>query len=208
MAGLHWYTIVLIISALLSSAVLGFLLHFIIAANSHKLQRIGRRVDFLTKFNPPLGASLLPHQITLSDGENQYKFEQISVADIHFNNQGTQDFEELNLRLTLSEKDAAIYIESHSSDRSHEIEQLTFVNFAEPKSEIDFILRPLNRGDSYSLRLLIISSEPLQEPGQINFSSPQAVEFVHLPTITEVLEKTAASTSIAIGPFNLSFDNK
>lgn len=208
MADLHWYTIILIISALLSSAFLGFLLHFIITANSHKLQIIGRRVDILTKFNSPLGASLLPHQITLSDGEIQYKFEQISIADIHFNNQGNQDFEELKLKLTLAETDSAIYIESYSSDRSHEIEQLTFVSFAEPKSEIDFILRPLNRGDSYSVRLLIISSEPLQEPGEINFSSPQAVEFVHLPTIREILEKTAASTSLSIGPFNLSFDNK
>lgn len=208
MEELHWYTIVLIISALLSSAILGFLLHFLIAANTHKLQRIGRRVDTLTKFNTPLGASLFPHQITLSDGEIQYKFEQISVADIHFNNQSIQDFEEFKLRITLSEKDLALYIESQCSDRSHEIEQLTFVNFADPKTELDFILRPFNRGDSYSLRLLILTSQPQKQPGEIHFSSPHAIEFVNLPTIAEVLEKTAASTSIALGPFNLSFDNK
>jgi hypothetical protein len=69
-------------------------------------------------------------------------------------------------------------------------------------------LRPFNRGDSYSLRLLIISHEPKKQPGEIHFSSPHSIEFVNLPTITEVLEKTAASTSIALGPFNLSFDNK
>ncbi|HEY9810069.1 MAG TPA: hypothetical protein V6D13_12140 [Halomicronema sp.] len=105
-------------------------------------------------------------------------------------------------------KDLAIYIESQASDRSHEIEQLTFVNFAEPKTELDFILRPFNRGDSYFLRLLIITPEPKKQPGKIHFSSPQPIEFVNLPTITEVLEKTAASTSIALGPFNLFFDNK
>jgi hypothetical protein len=80
------------------------------------------------------------------------------------------------------------------------------ITFADPKSKIDFFLRPFNRKDSYLLRLLILTSEKSKQLSDIEFSSPEVIRFVDLPTTKELVGKVARSTSLSLGPFNISFD--
>jgi len=82
---------------------------------------------------------------------------------------------------------------------------MTPIIFADPKSEIDFLLRPFNRKEFYLLRLLIVISEKSKQLGDIEFSSPEAIRFVELPTTKELVGKVARSTSLSLGPFNISF---
>ncbi|MBE9225397.1 hypothetical protein IQ264_08130 [Phormidium sp. LEGE 05292] len=57
------------------------------------------------------------------------------------------------------------------------------------------------------MRLLIKVSENSTVPGEIYITSPEAVSFVKLPTITEVVEQAASQASIGIGPFQISLSS-
>ena len=51
-----------------------------------------------------------------------------------------------------------------------------------------------------------MTSEKSKPPGDIKFSSPEAIRSVDLPTSEEIIKKVARSTSLALGSFNISFD--
>jgi hypothetical protein len=78
------------------------------------------------------------------------------------------------------------------------------LTFADPKSQINFILHPLSRGNAYSLRWLILTCEGKERPGEINLSSPQAVCFANLPTVAELVEASANCTHISVEPLRIS----
>lgn len=206
MTDIHWYTILLIAVIILGSSAIGAVIYAAISAYRNKKQAIASRVDVFPAFDDTFGASGLRNHITISDGQKQYQYEELQTVQIELLNQGKHDFEEFKFGIALSSGDVAAYIEGRSPDRHHQLEQVTPITFTEPKSEIDFILRPFNRKDSYLLRLLVITSEKDKQPGEIKFSSPEAIRFVDLPTTQELVKKVARSTSLALGPFNISFD--
>ena len=204
MSEFRWYTIIIIAIALGASSAIGALIYAALLKYRNRVQPIGRRVDISPTFEDPIGASCLRTQLVFSDGKKNYKYEDLHIVQIQLSHQGDLDFEEFKFGITLSPGDVAVYIEAQSPDRNHQVEQLTPLKLAEPKSEIDFVLRPLNRTDTYSLRLLIITNEVGKDPGEITFSSPQAVNFVALPTVLEVVENAARSAAISVGPFSIS----
>jgi hypothetical protein len=201
---MHGYTILIIIVALVGGAAVGALIHAAIHTYQNRLQPIGRRYDVFPKFEDLKGASCLRTNLTFSDSQKQYQYDQLQIVQIQLSNQGDKDLERFEFGMTLSEGDVAIYIESQSPDRHHQVEQITSLSCADAKSEIDLILHPFNKTDTYSLRLLMITAEPNKEPGEIKFSSPEAVKFVDLPTTKEVIENAARSASLSFGPFSIS----
>ncbi|WP_199312557.1 hypothetical protein [Microcoleus sp. FACHB-672] len=199
-------TIVIVVLAgiALAGVAVGVLIQTAIANFRKQKQPIGRRVDTFPTFKDPLGPSSHRNQITLSDGEKNYKYEEVQLVQLHVSNQGDKDFEDFKFGITLSQGDVAIYIESQSPDRQHQVEQLTPLTFGEPKSEIDFVLRPFQKTETYSFRLLVVTSEINKDPGEIEFSSPESVRFVALPTLVEIAEEAARSASVGFGPFSIS----
>lgn len=206
MADIHWYTILFIALTILLGGILGAGIQSAISAYRNRLTSISSRVDFLPKFEESGGSSKLNTQPVLTDGKTEYQYNSLHQAQIQLSNQSTEDFESFQFGITLSPDDVVVYLESQSPDRHHHLKQLTPVTLSEPTSQIDFILRPFNRGDSYSLRLLIKAAETREEPGEIQLTSPEAVRFVNLPTVVELVEETASRASISLGPFQFSFD--
>lgn len=206
MIDIQWYIILLIVIIIFGSSAIGALIYAAISTYQNKKQAIASRVDVFPAFADTFGASGFRNHITISDGQKAYQYEELQTVQIELVNQGKQDFEQFKFGIALSAGDVAAYVEVRSPDRHHQLEQLTPITFTEPKSEIDFILRPFNRKDSYLLRLLVITSEKDKQPSEIKFSSPEAIRFVDLPTTQEIVKKVARSTSLALGPFNISFD--
>lgn len=203
---IRWDTIVIVVLAGIGlvGVVIGALIQTAIANFRKQKEPIGRRVDTFPMFKTPLGSANRRSQITLSDGQKEYKYEEVQLVQIQVNNQGNKNFETFKFGITLSDGDVAIFIESESPDRHHQVEELTSITFAEPKSEIDFILRPFQKTETYSFRLLVVTSEMNKDPGKIEFSSPESVRFVALPTLVEIAEEAARSASFGIGPFSIS----
>ena len=198
----HWYFLVL---PFVGGSILGVLAYAALAAYRSSNRPISRRVEFLVKFANTLGTSTLQSQLMLSDGQVDYPYNRLHIGEIQVDNKSRHCFEEFKLGLTLSPGDLAIYVEARSQDRHHQVQQLTPLSFAEPQSELDFVLRPFYPGESYSLRVFVITSTEQDKPGEITFSSPQDVHFINMPTIAEVVEQAARSAAIQIGPFKMSF---
>ncbi|MGE5660425.1 MAG: hypothetical protein ACM37W_27865 [Actinomycetota bacterium] len=204
MAGIQWYTLSIFAIALLGSGAIGAAIQAFISAYKKRKQPIARRVDIFPTFSDPLNVTCPRTQLTLSDGKKTYTYDELQIVQIQLTNQGDLNLEEFKLGLTLSTGDVATYLEVRSPDRNHLVEQVTPLSFSEPKSEIDLMLRPLNRRDTYTLRLFILTAQTNQDPGEIKFSSPQPLQFVDLPTVTEILEDAARSASLSLGPFKIS----
>ena len=205
MGEFHWFTILIIAITVIGSAAAGALIQRAISAFRKRTQAIGRRVDIFPRFEDTAGTLRQSTDIKISDGTQEYSYAKLRLVQIQLTNQGDYNYDEFKFGISLSEGDVALYIESQVPNRHHQVEQLTPVTFREPKSEVDFILRPLNKKGTYSLRLLIVVPQESKELGEIQFSSPLDVEFVHLPTTKEVLEEAIHSTNISFGPFNISF---
>lgn len=208
MFNIDWYAATIIGVILIIGAVIGALLQSAIAASRTVKPIINTRVDVSAKFNPLFESDLLDtYKIIVTDGAKEYEYNQLAQVEIFLNNKSKQDFSEFKLGVKLANDDLAIYAEAQTDDRHHQLKLLTPVTLKEPKREIDFLLQPLNRGDSYSLRLLIKLSEDTQVPGEISITSPEAVSFIKLPTITEVVQQAASQASIGIGPFQISLSS-
>ncbi|XWK89492.1 MAG: hypothetical protein U7127_05355 [Phormidium sp.] len=202
---IDWYAVTIIGVILIIGAVIGALLQSAIAASRTIKPIINTRIDVLAKFDPLFESHLLDtYKIVVTDGAKEYKYNSLAQVEIYLNNKSLQDFPEFKVGVKLANDDVAIYAESHTDDRHHHLKLLTPVTLNEPQSEMDFLLQPFNRGDSYSLRLLIKLSEDSQVPGEISITSPEAVSFINLPTIAEIVEQAASRASIGLGPFQIS----
>lgn len=201
----NWYAIMVIGIILTIGAVIGALVQAAVSVYRNKKPIINTRIDILSKFNPLFEAKLLDtYKIIVTDGKEEYEYNSLAQIEILLTNRSKEDFPKFKFGVKLSNNDLAIYAESKTSDRYHHLKLLTPITLTESKSEIDFLLEPFNRGDSYSLRLLIKLCESHQVPGKISINSPEAVSFINLPTIAEIVEQAASRASIGLGPFQIS----
>jgi len=202
MTDVQWYHIVI---PLIGGGAMGAaIINAVVSAIRNRVQPVGRRIEIIPIFKETLGASGLRTKITISDGQNDYMFDNLFIAKIQLINRGNQDIAEFRFGITLSSGDSVIYVEPHSQDRHHIVRQVSEVSLRNPASEIDFILQPFNRGDSYSLDLFMVISKNRDKPGTIQFSSPHPIKFVDMPTIGEIMLETLRGFEIlSIGPFGI-----
>jgi hypothetical protein len=198
-----WHFAPLILVTLISAGI-GALLYAGVSAYLNRKPVIGRRVDILQKFEDLHGLSL-QSQITISDGQNSYRYEHLHIVQVEVANQSRYDFDQFQFGITLSSDDILIYIEAQPIDRHHLIKQLSPVTFAAPRSSVDLILQPFNRDDIYRFRLSIVTETTRCSPNPIVFSTPEAVRFVDMPTTQKALENAARTIALPLGPFKISF---
>lgn len=205
MLDLHWSNFLIIAVTALTSSTAGALIYAGLKTYRQRRQPIGHRVDVFPAFDTPLGATWARSQLLISDGQQSYSYADLRLVQIYISNEGDWNFDAFHLGLTLAAGAAAVFAEVNSDDRHHQVKQLSPASFAEPQSALDFLLLPLNRGDSYSLRLWVLLEEGKAELGPITFSSPEEVRFVQMPTIEEILQETTDLSSVGLGPLQLSF---
>ena len=96
----------------------------------------------------------------------------LSLATVRLGNKGNQDLDRFDFGVTLQGTDKAIDVKFENPDRHHKVELLTPVSVLEPKQEIDFSLRPFNRGDVYDVSILFIY-ERFSEGLKVSTPHPQ-----------------------------------
>ncbi len=206
MSSIPWYTLLFATIIFTAGGVIGVLGYAAISGYLSRKPKIGCRVDTVPIFEDISGASHARSQLEISDGSKTYSYDNLQVVQLQVQNQSRQDFDQFEFGITLSSEDVVVHIEVNSPDRHHVVKHIDSLSFAEPKSKIDLDLQPFNRDDHYTFRLLIITAEPCQSLGEINFSSSIAVRFVDMPAIQEAIKETAKSTTISLGPFSFSFN--
>jgi hypothetical protein len=130
-------------------------------------------------------------------------FKNLFIAEIQVVNKGNRDLDELMLGATLGEGDRCIYVESAVPDRYHKVDQSPRVCPDGPQQEVDFVLRPFNRGDSYSFKFYVVIPEERKEPSEIVLGSASPVRFVEMPTVGEIVARAASEVAFNVGPIKI-----
>jgi hypothetical protein len=102
-----------------------------------------------------------------------------SIVRVKLVNKGNQDIEEFKVGINLREETDAFDIKVETGDRHHAAAILTAVNFADSKNELDFLLRPFNRTDSYVINVYVTYKDSV---GKVSLSSPHSTTFVEIGT--------------------------
>ena len=151
MADIQWVTVIV---SLIGGGAMGAIINSMVSAYRDRIQPIGYRIGFFPLFQETTGLSTLETKVTISDGHNERKFDNMYIADISIVNKGNKDFEKFSFGATLSDGDFTVAIEPKIPDRHHNVIQLTPITLDNPNSEIDFELTPFNRGDLVFVKIV------------------------------------------------------
>ena len=193
-----------LIATLIGGGAAGSIITAFVAAARNRIQPIGHRVEISPVFQQTLGDSHLRTKITMSDGHNELSFDNLFLVDIQIVNKGNRDVKEFRFGVNLSGGDRAVYVIPMAQDRLHKADVATPVNPATPSSEIDLVLKPFNRRDSYALKLYVVVANGKEAPENISLVSDEPIRFIHMPTIGEMVAQTARYTSIKLGPIRIT----
>ena len=179
MSEINWLQI---IAALLGGGAVGAVITALVSAYRARQQPVGRRIDVLPVFRPSRSAGQLEAAIAVSSGGKAVTFTNLFLAEVQVVNRGNRDLDEFAFGATLGDGDQCIYVEASVPDRHHHVAQDTALAPDAPRREIDFRVKPFNRGDVYSFKLYIVIPPGDQEPKEIALGSPRPVRFVPMPT--------------------------
>lgn len=197
----EWYSPIL---TLLGGGAAGSIITLLTTSIKNRIQPVSCREEILPIFKKTLSESSLINVSIINDGR-MYQFQNLFLINIQITNQGNKDILEFPFGITLGPYDKIVYIEKHSSDRFHSINQVQTITPEIASNEIDFILEPFNRRDSYFIKLYVVITEVKDEPEKPKYGSSYPVKFIKTPTVNEVAARIAESTTFTIGGISMSF---
>jgi hypothetical protein len=167
---------------LLGGGAMGAVLKTIFDTYQRRIQPVGYKIQFTKIFKETVGMSSLRAELQVTDGVETRHFQNLFIADITLSNKGNAHIDEFPFGIKLGGDDVAIYIQTETSDRHHIITQITQVALGATAKEIDFVCKPFNRKDTYSLKVFISIPPDKKEPEDISLSTSHPVKFVGLDT--------------------------
>ena len=190
-----------IVASLIGGGAVGAIITAFVTTFRNRKQPIGRRIDVSPVFTSGLSGPTLTTRITISDGTKNYSFSNLYVADVQIVNQGNRDFDTFTFGLTLSQPDRAIYVEPYGLDRHHVVKAKSICGPDAPSDALDFELKPFNRGDSYPMKIFFTTSDKGPQP--IKLSSPEAIRFIEIQSLTEAVATVAVANVLKVGPVEI-----
>lgn len=188
-------------ASILGGGAVGAVITGLVTSYKARVLPIGRRVEVSPLFTSNFGGTNFSTSVTVSDGTTDYKFPNLHVAEVQLVNRGNRDLAAFNFGITLSSLDKAVHVEPQARDRHHVATLRGACTPALPSSDLDFELRPLNRGDSYILRVFIVAGG--EEPESLSIGSSEPVRFTEIPSVAETLAIAASTLSVKFGPLEV-----
>jgi len=183
-------------ASLIGGGAVGAIIAAVVTTYRNRIQPVGRRVEILPLLTSSFSGSVLKPGVTVSDGTSDYKFSNLYVADVQVVNRGNRDNPTFGFGMTLSTGDTAVHVEPYGLDRHHAASLATPVTPAKPSGTLDFVLKPFNRGDSYTLKVFIVAGG--SQPGPITIGSSEPVRFTDMPTLSESIATAARGMSFNV----------
>lgn len=175
-SSINWTLTAQIAAALLGGGAMGAIITATITYYRNRRQPVSYKKEVIEVFkkNPDYDSL----QALLMVGSNPsgpgFPVDNYSVARFTLTNKGNQDIGEFEFGVTLEGSNEAVDIKVGAPDRHHVMKVLTSVSLATPTKELDFILQPFNRGDTYSFNVYFTYKD---SAGQIHLSSPHSTKF-------------------------------
>ena len=137
------------------------------------------------------------------DGSSVNELTNLFVAKVEVENRGNRDFSSFKLGLTMNENDMVLYQSVTTPDRNHQAQPLTQVSPLSGTQEIDFILSPFNRKETYKFTLYFITAGTVEGPHEIAVSTPEPVDLKRSSNSGQ-LALIASQIALRIGPYRIS----
>lgn len=188
-------------ASILGGGAVGAVITGLVASYKSRLLPIGKRVEVSPLFTSNFGGSNFSTSVTVSDGKTDFKFPNLHVAEVQLVNRGNRDLATFTFGITLAAADKVVHVEPQARDRHHIATLKSPCTPASPLTDLDFELRPLNRGNSYTLRLFIVAGGA--EPEALTIGSSEPVRFTEIPSVSETLALAASTLSLKLGPIEV-----
>ena len=171
----------------LSGGLLGAVLNNVVTIYRNRVQPVRYRLKTTSIFADTLQGTPVEAKVSLTEGGTDFRFKNLFLTELTITNSGNQNIKEFMLGITSSEKALLVGVNCDSPDRHHGALAADVPTPAVPKREVDYVLKPFNRGDRYSFRILSTCAQD-GEPGKIQLSSSEAVRFVSYDNLIESLD--------------------
>lgn len=189
MADVQW---VPVIAALLGGGAMGAIIAALVTHYRNRRQPVGYKKEIIEIFRKHPQYNSLRALLALGGtppavgsgsgsgfqpGSQGVLVDNFSIVRYTLINKGNQDIGEYEFGVTLEGSNKAVDVKVEAPDRHHKMIVVTPVSLNDQRNEIDFILQPFNRKDSYSVNIYFSYND---SAGPIELSSPHATNFVDL----------------------------
>lgn len=181
--------------SLLGGGAAGAVINQMVTSYRARRQPIGYRFESAALFSPPSETAGPSFRVTFTPiGGSATELANLHTLRVELINRGNSDRARMLLGLTLPVGQNIVHAEKTTGDRHHRMTIQGELNPSTASNEIDVLLEPFNRGDTYTLTLYVTLPPDIDEVGLIVPSSSEAVRFVELPNSAQV-----ASEALDIG---------
>lgn len=189
-----WLPVLAIVGSLLGGGMMGSIVTLLVTNYRNRRQPIGFSTEIVDVFkqNPELPSLRAMLQFALPEETEVFgsmMLANLSIIRVKVTNKGNQDFAEFRMGITLEDETEAFNVKIESSDRHHLGEVLTPIAYENPTNELDFALKPFNRGDPYTINVHVTYKKAV---GPIKLSTAHSTKFVEISSLNETTKRERA----------------
>ena len=189
--------IITLVVTLIAGGAMGSVIGIITTNRRNRIQPIVVHQEIMPFVNRQIGGNASKAEILLNLDGQKSSFSDLILARITLENTGNKDYEEFKFGITISGLSLAVYLQTETQDRYHEISSSPQIDLTHLDNEIDFTLKPFNRKDAYSMVLFI---NPVgHDPVDIDFGTKHPVKFVKPPVYGPIASSFLAGVLEGLG---------
>jgi hypothetical protein len=199
-------------AGLLGGGAMGAIITALVTTWRNRVQPVGYRWEAKKLFESvgrhsgtlPLKPGDIVVDIAISDDTGSFTLTNLHAVELQIINRGNEDKKSFHFGATLPQDHNILTVEPTTVDRHHRVIVPTPPTPRAPASEVDFELTPFNRGDRYTIIMLINLADTANEVAAVALSSPDAVVFSPAPSMAEIAARLANATTVSFGPLRVS----
>lgn len=176
-----------IVAALIGGGAAGACITAIVTSFRNRVQPVAYRLQARELFSSASQNGALDVKVSVSEAGKKHEFDNLYELDIEIVNRGNTDRSTFDFGLTLPSKQQAVLVESRTTDRHHQFTTLPILSPENASRELDFEVKPFNRGDKYGVVLYVNRDDIDTLISGIEISSPQSVVFKPIPIPSELM---------------------
>lgn len=213
MGDAEWRALTIIASVLFGGAG-GAIITALVTTYRNRTQPIGYRIDSERVFNAHDAKSSLKAELAITFEGMSYTYNNLFLVEMVILNKGNVDRKDFQFGIALNQPGYKIINLEHSTpDRHHQLVCFNEPTPSGPTTELDFELKPLNRGNAFSLKMFVVGDgAECLDADLIRPTTAEPVVFILAPstadlmrtwmeTLSESLVESIANSVPAAGVF-------
>ena len=171
-------------AALLGGGTMGAIITNAVTAYRNRIQPVRYKMKTTPLFTEGVQSKTIEAKVTLTEAGKDYRLNNLFLTEVTVTNTGNQHIKEFTIGLTISEEAQMVHVNCDPPDRHHAASTANPPSPAQPKREVDYVLKPFNRRDLYIFRIFSTCVK-VEEPGKVSLSSSEGIRFVSAQGLIE-----------------------